>query len=171
MRTLSKLIIVLLLSAASPGMTADFIQGQVIAIDREKGVLQLQLSGKNSGRNQCRCCALKNPNASAVPFIIHISPDRLPHCVRKGDHVFVWGAYLQNQKVGNCNFQAETVKSSCFRRYCDPTGVRARLGKCVNKGKKRRNGQRHRQGCQQYAAPLQNDNTSKQNAPQTYTPD
>ena len=170
MRNLSKLIIILLLSVASSGMTADFIQGRVIAIDRDKGVLQLQLSGKNPGRNQCRCCALKTPNASAVPFIIHIPPDRLPRCVRKGGYVFVWGAYLQNRKVENCDFQAETVKSSCFRRYCDPTGVRARLGKCVNKGKKRRHGQRHRQGCRQYAAPPQN-NTSEQNTSQAYAPD
>ncbi len=168
MPNITKLIIVLLLSVASPGMTADFIQGRVIAIDRDKGVLQLQLSGKNFGRNQCRCCAHKNPTASAAPLNIHISPGRLPHCVREGGHVFVWGAYLQNRKVENCDFQAETIKSGCFRRYCDPTGVRARLGKCVNKGKKHHHGQRHRRGCQQYMPPQ--DNRSEKNTSQAYAP-
>ncbi len=169
MRNVTKLIIILLLSVVSPGMTADFIQGRVIAIDRDKGILQLQLSGKNPGKNQRGCCAPKIPNASSAPFIIRISPDRLPHCVREGGHVFVWGAYLQNRKVENCDFQAETVRSGCFRRYCDPTGVRARLGKCVNKGKGRHHGRRHRRQCRQYA-PLQN-NTSEQNTSQAYAPD
>jgi hypothetical protein len=160
MRNLSKLIIILLLSVASPGMTADFIQGRVIAIDRDKGVLQLQLSGKN----QRRCCAPKGPDTSAAPFIIRIAPDRLPRCVREGGHVFVWGVYLQNRNVDNFDFQAETIRSGCFQRYCDPTGVRTRLGKCVNRGKVRH----HRRRCQQQ--PPQ-DKASEQNASETYAPD
>ena len=161
MRNLSKLIIILLLSVASSGMTADFIQGRVLAIDRDKGVLQLQLSGKN----QCRCCAPKDPDTSTAPFIIRIAPDRLPRCVRKGGHVFVWGIYLQNRNVDNFDFQAETIRSGCFQRYCDPTGVRTRLGKCVNKGK----GRHHRRRCQQHAPPQ--DKASEQNASETYAPD
>ena len=162
MRNLSKLIMILLLSAASPGMTADFIQGRVIAIDRDKGVLQLHLSGKNPGINQRRCCAPKDPDISTAPFIIRIAPDRLPRCVRKGGHIFVWGVYLQNRNADNFDFQAETIRSGCFQRYCDPTGVRTRLGKCVSPGKRRNNNQRHRQRCQQHTSPQ--DNTSEQNA-------
>jgi len=158
MRNLIKLIIILLLSVASPGMTADFIQGRVIAVDRDKGVLKLHLSGKNQGR----CCAPEDPKVSAAPFIIRIAPDRLPLCVREGGYVFVWGAYLQNRNVENCDFQAETIRSGCFKRYCDPTGVRERLGKCVSPGKRRNNNQRHRQRFQQHTPPQ--DNASEQNA-------
>lgn len=157
MRNLIKLIIVLLLSVASPGMTADFIQGRVIAIDRDKGVLKLQLSAKNQGH----CCTPQDSKVSTAPFIIRIAPDRLPRCVREGGYIFVWGAYLQNRNVESCDFQAETIKSGCFKRYCDPTGVRARLGKCVSPGQGRNNEQRHRQRCQQHTPPQ--DNTSEQN--------
>ena len=162
MRNLSKLIIILLLSVVSRGMTADFIQGRVIAIDRDKGVLQLQLSGKNQGR----CCATKDTKASAAPFIIRIAPDRLPRYVREGGYVFVWGAYLQNRNVESCDFQAETIRSGCYQRYCDPTGVRSRIGKCYM-GKGRHQGRRNRQRC--HHAPPQ-DNTLEQNASQAYPP-
>jgi len=143
---------ILLLSVASPGMTADFIQGRVIAVNRDTGVLQLQLSEKKQGR----CCAAKDPSTSVAPLIIRIAPEHLPRCVREGGHVFVWGAYLQNKNLEIFDFQAETIRSGCFQRYCDPTGVRARLGKCVKKGKGRHRRRRQHRQCQQFTSPQDN---------------
>lgn len=126
MKPLSFLLLFFFFIAPATPVMAEYLQGTVVRIDRDRGEVEIILS--KTGQ-----CPLENGNEEVdkghspqqeKEQIILVKAAWFPRCIAEGGQVYVRGEYAPNSKVV---FEAEDIFSCRKRGGHDPTGVRSRF--------------------------------------------
>ena len=128
---------------ASPVRSQEFLAGQVVAVDRERGEFVLQVSetpgeeeegtaADRDGRGLGATEPLPEKGAMVtVSMVSDAARQDLPGCLQPGKRVRVWGRYVEGQEA---SFVAEAVRGGGPMRGEDRSGVRSRLHRCRGEG-------------------------------------
>lgn len=105
---------------------SEVVLGVVSAVDREEGLVTLRVidSGGDEGGE---------PQSESLS--VTVDPEQVPECVTPGNTIRIWGEYLGNGD--NLSFRADSIRGEATSgRRNDPTGVRSRLGRGYQGGRR-----------------------------------
>lgn len=125
-------LLVLLFSSTA---LADYIQGHVVAIDREHGTVDIVLCDMESENKGCQVENSHLAKHGDDPPRIRVAVSWLPRCLTEGMMVFARGEYVKDDAS---RFEAVEVFPRKRLGSGDETGVRSRF--------RHQRGQGHQQG-------------------------
>lgn len=134
----SILALVSLLIAAAP-VSAEYLRGRVVQIDRRQGQMEIIPSGQgycSTGNDSLPAEDAEMSEAEAKPRIV-VRAAWFPRRLEAGDQVYARGAFVGEEQD---LFAAEEVFACRRRGGHDPTGVRSRFQHHRRQMKMRHNG-------------------------------
>ena len=103
---------------------ADYIQGQVVRVDRQKGEVVIALCAQSTGGKCCRVAGEQESASSGDGVVVTVIASWLPRCLSEGMMIFARGSFSSDEPL---IFEAVEVFPRKKRGGKDTTGVRSRF--------------------------------------------